>query len=160
MVMVDVKEFMASLQPFFDDHLKRYLADGDDGHYIDAREFGGSEKTATLLLTTIGRKSGREFVTPLIYTRFGDEYAIVASKGGMDAHPAWYLNLMDRPEVKFQVATDSFEGSWRVLGSEERADLWDKLVDYYPPYAEYEARTDRKIPVIMLKARSQASRHQ
>lgn len=150
--MVDAAEFMANLQPFFADHLRRYLADGNDGHYIDGRQFGGPEKTTTLLLRTIGRKSGKAFTTPLIYDRSGDEYIIIASNGGQDAHPAWFLNLSASPTVRFQVATDRFVGTWRVAEGEERDRLWAQMARYYPPYADYESRTDRQIPVVLLRA--------
>lgn len=150
--MADVREFLANLKPFFDDHLKRYLADGLDGHYIDARPFGGSEKTTTLVLKTIGRKSGQEYLTPVIYDRVGDEYVIIASKGGDDADPAWFLNLTSKPEVRFQVAEDRHEGHWRIAEGEERERLWTHMSAYYPPYLSYESLTDRQIPVVLLSA--------
>lgn len=151
--MAEAGEWMESLKPFFDDHLRRYLADGNDGHYIDGRQFGGPEKTSTLLLKTIGRKSGKERITPLIYNRAGEEYMIIASNGGQDFHPAWLLNLSDQQEVRFQVAEDRFDGTWRVAEGEERKRLWQQMQEYYPPYRDYEARTDREIPVVLLKPR-------
>jgi deazaflavin-dependent oxidoreductase (nitroreductase family) len=81
------------------DHLHRYLeTDGEDGHIW--------KDVPTLLLTTIGRKSGKLVITPLIYGRDGDRYLVVASKGGHDHHPEWYLNLTAEPEVKLQVAAE------------------------------------------------------
>jgi deazaflavin-dependent oxidoreductase (nitroreductase family) len=149
--MADVSEFLENLKPFFDDHLKRYLADGQDGHYIDGRQFGGGEKTTTLVLKTIGRKSGKEYLTPLIYDRAGDEYMIIASKGGADVDPAWFMNLTTRPDVRFQIAEDRFEGSWRIAEGSEREKLWAQMCAYYPPYHDYESLTDRLIPVILLR---------
>lgn len=150
--MADANEFMANLKPFFEDHLRRYLADGKDGHYIDGSQFGGPEKTTTLLLKTIGRKSGKEYITPLIYDRAGDEYVIIASNGGRDFDPAWFTNLTAKPSVRFQVAEDRFEGSWRVAEGDERTRFWSQMTNYYPPYNDYETRTDRLIPVVLLRA--------
>jgi deazaflavin-dependent oxidoreductase (nitroreductase family) len=150
--VTDADQFIADLKPFFDDHLRRYLADGLDGHYIDGRPFGGPEKTSTLLLKTIGRKSGKEYITPLIYDLASDEYIIIASNGGRDFHPAWFSNLTEKPDVRFQVAEDRYEGTWRVAEGDERAKLWSQMTSYYPPYNDYETRTDRRIPVVLLRA--------
>lgn len=149
--MVDAGKFMADLKPFFDEHLKLYLADGKAGHHIDGRQFGGPEKTTTLILKTIGRKSGAERLTPLIYDRAGEEYIIIASNGGQDFDPAWHLNLQSRPDVRFKVADTCYEGSWRVAADEERERLWNQMEAYYPPYADYRRRTDRQIPVVLLR---------
>ena len=151
--MADVSAFMDGLKPFFDDHLKRYLADGRDGHFIDGRPFGGPENTTTLILKTIGRRSGKPYLTPLIYSRAGQAYVIVASRGGDDRHPDWFLNLTARDEVDFQVAEDRFRGSWRVAEGEERRALWHHMEHYYPPYAGYQALTTREIPIVLLTAR-------
>ena len=138
---------------WLDNHLRTYRGtDGAEGHIVDLSAWGGKPGTTTLLLRTIGRKSGRVLINPLIYLAVGDEYVIVASKGGAPEHPAWYLNLTAVPEVQFQVARDHFKGSWRVIQGAERTATWDVLVDHFPPYADYKAATDREIPIIALKA--------
>lgn len=133
------------------DHLQRYeQSGGADGHFWDASANGGSSQTPTLLLTTIGRKSGREITLPLIYGEAGAACVIVASKGGAPEHPAWYLNLMDQPEVGVQVADRKFRARARTASGAERQTLWDRLVQIYPPYTDYQKRTDREIPVVVL----------
>jgi deazaflavin-dependent oxidoreductase (nitroreductase family) len=77
---------------------------------------------------------------------------IVASKGGADHHPAWYLNLHDSPTVEFQIATQAFRATWREPEGDERDKVWSFVVDNFPPYAAYQASTERQIPLVMLKA--------
>lgn len=142
-----------TLPTWITDHLQRYLAsNGADGHLWDATAAGGHKDTPTLLLTTIGRKSGRTLVLPLIYTPAGKDFVIVASKGGAAQHPAWYLNLQAQPVVDVQVAARKFRARARTATGAERADLWQKAVDNFPPYATYQTRTDREIPVVVLEA--------
>ena len=149
--MIDAGEFMASLKPWFEEHLQQYLNDPEAAHYIDGRQFGGGEKTTCLLLQTIGRKSGKARVTPLIYDRAGDEYMIIASNGGQDFHPAWFLNLSDMSDLRFRAGLNCFEAIWRVAEGPERDRLWAQMKAYYPPYQDYESRTDREIPVVLLR---------
>ncbi len=75
---------------------------------------------------------------------------MIASKGGAPAHPAWFLNLQANQEIRLKVANDEFAAVARVAAGEERARLWSVMQDYYPPYADYAAATDRKIPVVVL----------
>jgi deazaflavin-dependent oxidoreductase (nitroreductase family) len=105
----------------------------------------------TLLLTTTGRKSGRKLIIPLIYrpTDTGG-YCVIASKGGAPAHPAWFLNLEADPEVEIQIANEKRRAVARVAGGAEREQLWQLMVDYYAPYTDYQAATDRQIPVVVL----------
>jgi deazaflavin-dependent oxidoreductase (nitroreductase family) len=134
------------------DHLERYLAtDGEDGYLWDASLGGGTGMIPTLLLTTTGRKSGRELMLPLIFGRSGDEYVVVASKGGAPEHPAWYLNLQANPNVKVQVKADKFNARARTANAQERTALWPKMVEIYAPYADYQKKTDRQIPVVILQ---------
>jgi F420H(2)-dependent quinone reductase len=117
------------------------------------RRFGASGPGAfrsTLLLTTRGRKTGRESSTPLLYVEDGGKLYLVASFGGNDAHPGWYLNLTTNPEVK--VETGSSEGAYRArtLGADEAGKIWPKLLALYPPYASYQKKTTRVIPVVEL----------
>lgn len=133
-------------------HLEAYLqTDGRDGHYLDMSGVGGKGPTPTLILKTMGRKSGKPILAPLIYGRFGNGYAIVASKGGAQKHPAWFLNLEASEKVTLQVAADCFEATWRRLEGEERQRVWDTMVAIYPPYTDYAAATDRHIPLVMLE---------
>lgn len=134
------------------DHLSRYLAtDGADGYLWDASFGGGKGLVPTLLLTTVGRKSAKVLTLPLIFGRSGPNYVVVASKGGAPAHPAWYLNLQANPQVKVQVKADKFTAHAHTADAAERAALWPMMVAIYGPYAQYQAKTDRQIPVVVLK---------
>jgi deazaflavin-dependent oxidoreductase (nitroreductase family) len=136
-----------------DDHLGMYLRSGGaEGHIVDVADIGGHKLTTTLLLQLVGRKSGQTRITPLIYGDTGGEAVIVASKGGADHHPAWYLNLTDNEEVRFQIATQAFRGHWREPQGAERAKVWDFMVGVFPPYKTYQASTTREIPLVMLSA--------
>ena len=136
---------------WYENHIRTYReTDGREGHYVDFTEMGGGAKVPTLLLKTIGRKSGKVFILPLIYGQYDNSYVIVASSGGSPKHPAWFLNMEAAEEVAFQVAEQHFIGGWRVIEGEERDAVWDQMVGVYPPYAEYQARTTRHIPVIVL----------
>lgn len=144
---------------WFAEHIRTYLeTDGREGHYIDLSGLGGKGPTQSLLLKTIGRKTGRVSILPLIYGTFGDEYAIIASKGGAPAHPGWFLNLEAKDEVAFQVAQDHFVGTWRLAEGAERDRVWAAMVELYPPYTAYEAATTRHIPVVLLKPTARTDR--
>lgn len=112
---------------------------------------GGKGMIPTLLLTTTGRKSGRELTLPLIFGEHGGEYAVVASKGGAPAHPAWYVNLVANPTVKVQIKGDKFTAQARTANPSERATLWPLMVDIYGPYTDYQKKTEREIPIVILK---------
>jgi deazaflavin-dependent oxidoreductase (nitroreductase family) len=128
---------------FGQEHVDRYVAtDGQEGH-----DWQG---TQTLILTTVGSKSGQERVAPLIYGEHGDDYVIVASKGGAPDHPGWYKNLKADPDVTVQVWGDRFEAVARDADAEERAELWPIMVKEWPAYDEYQQKTDREIPVVVL----------
>lgn len=142
---------VASRGDWIGEHLRVYLEDGRLGHLVDIRDMGGYEFTPTLLLKTIGRKTGKSFVVPLLYGIYGDEVVIVGSKGGFPEHPAWFLNMQKQVEVRFQIVEDCFQGGWRIAEGEERTKVWEYLIGLYPPYAEYQKVTDRKIPIVMLK---------
>ena len=133
-------------------HLDRYIAtNGEDGYLWDASLGGGKGMIPTLLLTTTGRKSGRELTLPLIFGRSGEDYVVVASKGGAPEHPAWYLNLDANPTVKVQVKADKFTARSHTANAQERAALWPKMVEIYGPYADYQKKTDRQIPIVVLQ---------
>ena len=130
---------------FGQEHVERYRAtDGEEGH--------AWQGTVALLLTTRGRKSGEERTTPLIYGRSGDDYLIVASKGGADEPPAWYLNLQANPDdVEIQVKADRFKVRARDATPDEKPDLWKTMTAEWPAYDEYQQQTDREIPVVVLE---------
>ncbi len=139
----------AHLPDWIRDHIRRYLeSDGADGHMWD---LGGPGLVPTLLLTTTGRKSGKPQILPLIYGKTESGFAIVASKGGAPSHPAWYFNLTAYPEVEVQVEEQRFSARARTATGAERSTLWDQMVGIYPPYADYQKRTERKIPVVILE---------
>ena len=129
---------------FGQDHVNRYLdTDGAEGH-----EWEG---THTLILTTRGRRSGETRRNALIYGRKGDDYLVVGSKGGSPAPPAWYLNLEADPEVEVQVLGDRFAARARTATPEERAVLWPTMTREWPAYDEYQKRTTREIPIVILE---------
>jgi deazaflavin-dependent oxidoreductase (nitroreductase family) len=142
----------AGLPDWIKDHLARYIAtDGEDGYLWDASLGGGTGMVPTLLLTTVGRKSGKSMTMPLIFGRSGPDYVVVASKGGAPAHPAWYLNLDANPQVRVQVKAQKFAALARTANPEERSALWPKMVEIYGPYAQYQTKTERQIPVVILR---------
>ena len=139
------------LPDWIKNHLARYIAtDGADGYLWDASLGGGKGMVPTLLLTTTGRKSGNALTLPLIFGRAGPSYVVVASKGGAPAHPAWYLNLQANPEVQVQVKGEKFTARAHTAEAAERATLWPKMVAIYEPYEQYQTKTDRQIPVVVL----------
>jgi deazaflavin-dependent oxidoreductase (nitroreductase family) len=104
-----------------------------------------------LLLTTTGAKSGRSHTTPVVYTTDGDRLVIIASKGGAPTHPAWYHNLVANPTVKVEVPGDAFEARATVPGADERDRLFDAMAAQMPNFAEYQEKTTRQIPVVVLE---------
>jgi deazaflavin-dependent oxidoreductase (nitroreductase family) len=142
----------AELPDWIRDHVRRYLeSNGADGHIWDSSARGGPGPVPTLLLTTTGRKSGRKLVLPLIYGKTEKGYVVVASKGGAPAHPSWYVNLVEHPEVDVQVGAAKFRARARTVAGGERAALWKQLAEIFPPYDDYQRRTAREIPVVVLE---------
>jgi proline iminopeptidase len=128
-----------------EEHVKRYRETGGDvGHLW-------KEGSTVLLLTTTGRKTGELRTTPLIYAEDGDRYVIVASKGGAPEDPGWYRNLDKSPQVELQVKDDVFPARARTAEGEERDRLWQKANEVWPHYEEYQQKTDREIPVVVLE---------
>ena len=128
-----------------DEHVKRYIeTDGKEGH--DWRR-----GAPVLLLTTTGRRTGRKITKPLIYQPYGDDYLVVASRGGSDDPPAWYLDLEAQPEVEVQVWGDRFKARARPATPEEKPVMWKQMVSVWPDYDTYQERTDRQIPVVVLE---------
>jgi deazaflavin-dependent oxidoreductase (nitroreductase family) len=134
------------------EHLEMYLrSGGTQGHIVDVSDIGGHRFNTTLLLRYAGRKTGRQIIAPLNYGDIGGEVVVVASKGGADHHPAWYLNVRESKELAFQIATQAFRASWREPEGEERARVWDFMVSVFPPYKSYQASTTREIPLVMMR---------
>jgi len=103
-----------------------------------------------LLLVTKGRKSGEKYLFPLFYGEAGNSYFIVASKGGAPDHPGWFKNIQANPEVELQVGTKTVKAKARIAQGAERSKLWDASLKFWPPYADYQKKTDREIPVVVL----------
>jgi deazaflavin-dependent oxidoreductase (nitroreductase family) len=134
------------------DHANRYLSSGGtDGHMHKPTQAGRPDiAVPSLLLTTTGRKSGEKFIFPLYYGKVGDSYIVVASKGGAPQHPGWYRNLVANPEVDVQVGTEKLKARARTATGAERTRLWQEALKFWPPYADYQQKTAREIPVVVL----------
>ncbi|WP_232667720.1 nitroreductase family deazaflavin-dependent oxidoreductase [Pseudonocardia sp. TRM90224] len=125
------------------EHVRKYLASGGtEGHESDGMY--------TLVLVTTGRRTGEPRRNGLIYGTSGDDFVVVASKGGEDDHPAWFKNLEANPNVGVQVGTRRFDARARVASPAERESLWPQMVGIFPLYAEYAQKTDREIPIVLL----------
>lgn len=125
-------------------HVRRYVETGGrDGHLYQGMP--------TLLLTTRGRRSGRLRRTALIYGQDGDRCLLVASNGGASEHPAWYLNLVEHPEVGVQVGPDRFTARARTATAEEKPPLWRLMTSIFPVYDTYQAKADRDIPLVIME---------
>lgn len=134
------------------EHANRYISSGGtDGHMYKVSPPDRSEMMVpSLLLTTTGRKSGEKFIFPLFYGEVGDSYIVVASKGGAPQHPGWYRNILADADVEVQVGTVKTKARARTATGEERARLWEQALEFWPPYADYQRKTEREIPVIVL----------
>jgi len=141
------------LPKWMSDHVDRYLkSGGKDGHMYTMKPPGMDKEITVpaLLLVTKGRKSGEKYLFPLFYGETGKSYYIVASKGGADEHPDWYLNIRASEHVDVQIATQAFRATWREPEDVERHKVWDFMAGVYPPYITYQRSTARHIPVIMM----------
>jgi deazaflavin-dependent oxidoreductase (nitroreductase family) len=147
-----MSDLPSGLPQWIADHVKLYREDPDKAHMWDASLAGGEGVLPTLLLTSTGRKSGKPRALPLIYKKVGDNYVIIASKGGAPDHPAWYLNLLANPRCHVQVARDEMDATARTASGAEREDLWAQLAAVYPPYNDYQKFAGkREIPVVVLE---------
>ena len=108
-------------------------------------------RAPVLLLHHVGRRSGQPRVVPLIYLHDAGKYVIVASKGGVDTHPAWYLNLIASPDTTIEVGRDLKRVRARLARDAERESYWPRLVQAYQPLGDYQARTERRIPMLVLE---------
>lgn len=128
-------------------HVQRYLeTGGEDGYHW-------RNGTTVLLLFTTGRKSGEERTNALIFREFGDAWIIVASRGGSDQPPAWFLNLSDDPQIEIQIKADRFPVHARVATPEEKPAMWKAMTEVWPDYDDYQGKTEREIPVVVLERR-------
>lgn len=116
---------------------------------LGGRMFG----SPVLVLATTGRKSGKKRETPLLYLKDGDDLVLVASNGGTAAHPAWFLNLMAKPEAEVHLGGRTHPVRAEEAVGEEKRRLWERLVEMYPSYTDYQGKTDREIPVVVLHGR-------
>ncbi len=137
--MTDVRDFNAKL-------IDEYRATG-------GKPSGPFEGAPLLLLTTTGAKSGQPRTSPVVYAKDGDDLVIFGSYAGADRHPAWYHNLVANPQVSVEVGDESFEADAVVTEGEERDRLFAAQVAAMPPFAEYEKKTSRVIPVVRLRRR-------
>jgi deazaflavin-dependent oxidoreductase (nitroreductase family) len=118
----------------------------------NAGRVGGSwEGRDLLLLTTTGRKSGKQHTTPMVYTRDGDRLLVYASKGGAPTHPDWYLNLVADPHVVVEVGSERYDAIATALEGEERDREFAQQVERRPQFGEYQQQTTRMIPVVALQ---------
>ena len=126
------------------EHARQYIeTNGEEGHIWRG--------APTLALTTTGRRSGKRHRTMLIYGQDDDRYIVVASKGGADAHPEWYLNLVANPAVEVQVLAERFNARARTATPEEKPALWARMAAIWPAYDDYQRKTTRDIPVVILE---------
>ena len=112
--------------------------------------FGRMGKSPILLLNTVGRKTGRKRTSPLLYVMDGEDFVIIASKGGAAAHPAWYLNLRANPVATVEIGDREVQVEAEVADPEEKTRLWQKMVEMYPAYDDYQRKTGREIPLLIL----------
>jgi deazaflavin-dependent oxidoreductase (nitroreductase family) len=125
-------------------HVRNYVeSGGEKGHAYHGMP--------TLLLTTHGRKSGKLRRTALIYGRDGDRYVLVASNAGASRHPAWYLNLLENPDVGIQVGPDRFSARARAASAEEKPRLWRLMASIFAQYDAYQKKASRNIPVVIVE---------
>lgn len=139
------------------------MADSDDDlfgaeHVRVYRETAGERGyhwrgTTILLLTTQGRKSGESRTTPLIHRADGDRWVVVASKGGAPAHPSWYENLLADPDATIEVLSETIPVRASTAQGEERDRLWALMAEVWPAYDDYQTKTDREIPIVVLARR-------
>jgi deazaflavin-dependent oxidoreductase (nitroreductase family) len=138
---------MADMNDFNDQIIKEFRANAG----VVGGPFAGAP---VLILHTTGAKSGQERVNPMMYQQVGDGIAVFASKGGAPSNPDWYHNLVKNPDVTAEVGTQTKPFTARVTDGDEREQIWTAQKTAYPQFAEYETKTTRQIPVIVLEPAS------
>ena len=139
------KEPLDSARDWVAEHTRKYVETGGGEGYM-------WQGYPTVVLTTTGRKSGDLRRNALIYSRDGDDYILIASYGGRPTHPLWYLNLVAQPSVTIQERAEVVQGlAETVPDGEDRDRLWAQMVATFPTYEEYQAKTDRRIPVVRVR---------
>lgn len=139
-------EYAPSTAKWARDQAEQFEASGG----AEANTIGG---VPIIVLTSVGAKSGKLRKTALMRVEHDGAYAVVASKGGAPEHPVWYWNLVRHPHVELQDGPDKRDYDARVVEGDERAVWWERAVEVWPAYAEYQTKTDRQIPVFVLEAR-------
>ena len=127
-----------------DDHVQAYRETNGEIGYL----WNGA---TALLMTMTGRKSGELRTIPIIFTQVDDKQVIIASKGGSPTHPLWYLNILEDSQVEIQIKGEVFKATARTAESPEREALWAEAIKNWPNYDVYQARTERKIPVVVIE---------
>jgi len=126
-----------------------------DEFRANAGKVGGPfEGSPMLILHTTGARSGREHMNPLVYQSDGDRLVVFASKGGAPNHPDWYHNLAANPDVTIEVGTETLAKRARIATGDERERLWTRQKQLMPGFADYQAKTARQIPVVILEPRA------
>jgi F420H(2)-dependent quinone reductase len=136
-------EYAPSTSDWAREQADKYMeSDGTDGTELNGRP--------VILLTTVGAKTGKLRKTPLMRVEHDGEYAIVASLGGAPKNPVWYYNVVKHPQVELQDGTVTRDYEAREVSGDEKAEWWERAVAAFPPYADYQKKTDRQIPLIVL----------
>ena len=136
-------EYEPSPSDFVRDHADRYMASG-------GTEGADMKGKPVILLTTVGAKTGKIRKTPLMRVEHHGEYAVVASLGGAPKHPVWYFNIKANPRVELQDGAQTHDYEAREVFGDEKATWWERAVEAWPDYADYQRKTDREIPVFVL----------
>lgn len=139
-------EYEPSTIEWVRDQVARIEAAGDTG----AVDING---LPVVMMTMAGNKSGKVRKVPVMAIEHDGVYAAVASKGGAPTNPAWYRNLVANPDIDLQVGTETTQRRARQPAGDERAEWWERAVAAFPPYAEYQDKTDREIPLFVLEPR-------
>jgi len=152
------EEQLQYMQKWVADHRTNYIrSGGTQGHIMDMRFLGGYRYEPMLLLRYVGRKSGKTMISGLGYAQIGSEIGILASLGGADYHPQWYLNMKAGGPVAFQIATEAFNATWREPAGGELEEAWRWMIKSNPLFKAYREKSKRQIPLILLDPQEQIS---
>lgn len=147
----ELQQLPETVQKSLNDHCEQYLRDPEAAHMWDPIVIGvPGGPVKNLMLTYTGRKSGRTLHTVLQYFERDGKFLVVGSRGGTEEHPLWFLNLQAHPECHIQVARRGFRAVARALDDAERDRLWPSIVEEQPTQGMYQARTSRRIPLVVM----------